>query len=174
MNRSSTPSSESLWAGDFVVSVIDDQTRTHNDSSDSLFDSAANEKAFGHVGLLLTWKYINVRTRNCAQRATHLSTILAKKWYHFVTRARRKRNTFVSKVSDVHGPILSVGCFTEMYDDRTAWFANKNAFLRFEGRHEVERMKQNRHWRVKCSYLRSCQSPSVWKGRWFLVDRSTG
>ena len=43
MNHSSTPSSESLWANDFIMSMIDTQTRTHNDSIDVLVGNGADE-----------------------------------------------------------------------------------------------------------------------------------
>ena len=37
-------------------------------------------------------------------------------------------------MSDVHGPILSVGRFAEMHDNRAVGFTNMHAVSRFESR----------------------------------------
>ena len=35
--------------------------------------------------------------------------------------------------------------------------------------HELKLMKHNRHWVLKCSFLRSFQSPSVWSGKCLVL-----
>ena len=63
------------------------------------------------------------------------------------------------KVCDLHGPILSVGCFTEMHDDRTAWLDG----------YEMKLMKQNRRWALKCQFQRSFPSHCcVWKSKYLI------
>ena len=50
-----------------------------------------------------------------------------------------------------------------MHDDRTAWLTNNNAFLRFEGGHDMKLMKLNRHWLLKMFIRAFMSTPSVEK-----------
>ena len=71
-------------------------------------------KALVHDGLRLTWKYINVRTRDCAQRANHLLAILEnEKVVSLCDTCTRKTLHLRFKVCDEHDSILSVGRFNE-------------------------------------------------------------
>ena len=71
------------------------------------------------------------------------------------------------KVCDVL--LLSAGRFTEMHDDRAAWFTNTDSVLRFEDVHEMKLTKQNQHRVFKWSFLRSFQSPSAWEGNCLML-----
>ena len=114
MNHSSTPSSESPWANDFIMSVIDIQTRTRNDSIDLLDGNGADETVFPR------WFAPHVETHQCEL------IFLAKNFNHFVTRAlgKRKRYTFVSRsvMNMIRSCLLvvSLRCtMTALHDSRT-------------------------------------------------------
>ena len=82
-----------------------------------------------------------------------------------------KRLTVVFKVCDVHGPILSVGRFTEKHSNRRALFSHDCAALFCEDGYKMELVRESRHWVLQCTVVNR-----PWKGSLLvpLLDAEAG